>query len=481
MRVGFVIVAAVLVAGCAVGPDYEAPDIETPGDFRFQIEEGAAFSNLNWWEVFQDDELNRLIDIALEESRDLAIATARIDEARAFYGFTRADLYPRIDGAATGQRGNTAQQIIPGVGVINNYVLSANLNWEIDVFGKLRRANQAALAGLLAEEQNRRAVYITLIADVASAYFLLRDLDARREIAERTLATRQNSTRIIRERFNKGTKPLLDVNQAEIQEAQAAADLAAFARQVAEAENLISALIGRNPGPIARGAALAEQVLPPDVPAGLPSELLTRRPDVLAAEQALIAQTANIGVAQALRFPSLTLTGTAGYISNELSSLTDRESSIFEFRGDVFQPLINWGQNKRRVEIERARAEQLLNNYELTILLAFREVEDSLVAIRTLRDEYAARQMQVRAAESAARLSRARYDGGVTSYLEVLDIERSLFQAEIAASSVRRQRLTAVVDLYKALGGGWDETLALSVLPASGPAASTPLPTAEPE
>lgn len=455
MRRLLLIPLVLVAASCAVGPDYEAPEIEAPEDFRAQIDEGESLANLNWWEIFKDKELDRLIKVGLEESQNLAIATARIDEARALYGFSKADLYPRFDLQATGERGNQAQQFIPGAGIQNNYFAGATLSWEIDLFGRIRRSNEAGLAELMASEEIRRGVYIALIADIANGYFLLLDLDQRRAIAERTLATRRGSTSIIRARFNEGTTPMLDVNQAEIQEAEAAADLAQYERQVEQAENLISVLIGRDPGAIVRGGTLGEQPLPPAVPAGLPSELLTRRPDILAAERQLAAQTARIGVAEAARWPSLSLTGSAGYFSNEASDLFSGDSSIFNIGANLFQPLFNAGQNKARVDAEIARTEQLLNQYELTILQAFREVEDSLVAVRTYRDEYNAREMQMNSARNAATLSRARYNGGVTSFLEVLDIERSLFRAEIAASATRRARLTSLVDLYRALGGGW--------------------------
>jgi len=443
------------ISGCAVGPDYERPEIDAPEDFREQVDQGETFANASWWNVFQDDELNRLIGVALEESKDLAIAAARVEEARARAGFVRGDFYPQIGVNASGQRGNLAETVIPGIGIQDNYQLTADLAWEIDLFGRIRRSSEAARADLLASEYTRRTVYIALIADVANAYFLIRDLDARVEIASRTLATRQDSTKLILARFEMGTTPMLDVNQAEIQEATAAADLASFERGLVQAENLLSILLGRNPGNIGRGDALVDQVLPPSIPPGLPSELLERRPDVLAAEQQLAAQVARIGVAQALRFPQLSLTGTTGLASNDLSELIDNGTSIWNLGANLFQPLFTGGKNKQRVEIEKARAEQLLQQYELTILQSFREVEDALVAIRTYRDESAAREMQTRAATNAAMLSRARYNGGVTSYLEVLDSERSLFQAELATSEVRRARLESIVALYKALGGGW--------------------------
>ena len=449
------ILMSVWLGGCAVGPDYERPEIESPESYDEQINQGATFANAAWWTIFQDAELNRLITIALEENKDLAIAAARVEEARARAGFARGDFYPQIGVNASGQRGNLGETIIPGSGIQENYGLTADLAWEIDLFGRIRRSSEAARADLLASEYARRTVYIALIADVANAYFLVRDLDARLEIAARTLATRHDSTELIRERFNKGTTPMLDVNQAEIQEATAAADLAAFERELVQAQNLVSILLGRNPGNISRGGSLAELTATPAVPAGLPSELLERRPDILAAEQQLAAQVARIGVAQALRFPQLSLTGTAGLASNDLSNLIDSDASIWNLGANLFQPLFTGGKNKQRVEIEKARAEQLLKQYELTVLQSFREVEDALVAIRTYRDETAAREMQTRAATNASMLSRARYNGGVTSFLEVLDTERSLFQAELATSEVRRARLEAVVALYKALGGGW--------------------------
>jgi multidrug efflux system outer membrane protein len=330
------------------------------------------------------------------------------------------------------------------------------MTFEVDLFGKLRRQTESARQELLASEEARRTVLTSLISDVASTYFLLRDLDQRRDIAARTLASRRDSTRIIRERFNKGTIPKIDVNQAEIQEADAAADLAFLERQVIETENLLSILLGRNPGPIRRGVMVENQIMPPTVPTGLPSELLERRPDVRAAERQLAAQTERIGIAEALRFPSLALTADAGVVSTELNDLTDSSATIWSIGANFFAPLYNAGRNKQRVEIEIAITEQLVNQYELTVLQAFREVEDALAAVRTLRNELAAREAQRTAARSAAFLSKARYDGGVTSYLEVLIANDSLFQAEIAAVATRRAQLVAIVDLYKALGGGWN-------------------------
>ena len=446
---------ALVLAGCKLGPDYQRPELDLKESYDHELDEGAALANLPWWQVFDDPDLIELINLALVENKELAIATARRDEVRARLGFTQADLYPQLDGAFGATRGNSPNLFSPDPGTGNNFVLAAEAFYEVDLFGRVRRSTEAAQADLFASEANRQTVVTAVIADVASTYFLLRDIDARYEIAERTLRTRQDSTNIIRERFNKGIVPVLDVNQAEIEEADSAATLAALARQRVQTENLLSILVGRNPGPVLRNRSLNDQTLIPTVPVGLPSELLERRPDLKAAEQQLAAQTARIGVAEALRWPSLSLTGTIGLASDDLSDLLDADD-LWSVDASLFAPLFNAGRNKRRVEIEKAIAEQALNNYELTVLSAFAEVEDALAAINHLRDEYDARQMQVTAARSAATLSRARYDGGVTSYLEVLDSERSLFTAEIAASQVRRAQLVSVVDLYKALGGGWD-------------------------
>jgi multidrug efflux system outer membrane protein len=449
--------AIVAVGGCALGPDYERPGVTEPETYRQPVKSGESIANLGWWQQFQDPQMRALIELALTENNDLAIAVSRIEEARARYGFVRADQFPRVDGTAGAGRGNLINQFIPGVGAQDQYVLAGEVSWEVDLFGKLRRSTEAARAELLATEEARRAVTITLIAEVASAYLLLRDLDTRYEISQRTLKTRKDSTALVTARFDKGTVALIDVNQAQIEEADAAVQMASLERAVIQTENLINVLVGRNPEPILRQRNAKLRLSPPDVPAGLPSELLERRPDVRQAEQQLSAQTARIGIAEALRWPSLNLTASLGLASNDLSDLLDSDAKIWDISGNLFAPIFNSGQNKRRVEVEKARTEQLLNAYEQTVLQAFREVEDALVGIRTLHNEARAREGQVKAARSAATLSRARYDGGVTSYLEVLESERSLFRAELAESSVRREQLVGVVSLYKALGGGWTQ------------------------
>jgi multidrug efflux system outer membrane protein len=319
----------------------------------------------------------------------------------------------------------------------------------------LRRSTEAAQAELLATVDAGNSVLITLISDVASAYLLLLDVDTRVAIAERTLDTRKESLGIIQARFDRGTVALIDVNQAQIEMYDAEAQLFALQREDVQVENLLNILLGQQPGAIEREQHDIYSLESLKIPAGLPSELLERRPDVRVAEQQLAAQTARIGVAEAIRFPSLSLTGTLGLASDDLSGFFSSDNKTWGLSAGLIAPVFNAGRNKRRVEVEVARTEQALLNYEQTVLQALREVEDTLVGVHTYELEVQARENQRKAATSAAMLSRARYNGGVTSYLEVLESERSLFTAELLASSTRREQLVSYVTLYKALGGGW--------------------------
>ena len=442
------------LGACALGPDYQRPELSMPDAYGEAIDGGESIANLSWWQLFEDERLRELVEIALAENRNLAVAAARVEEARARAGFVRADQFPRIDvggGASVTEPGS----FTPDPGRQERYELGAALSWELDFWGRLRRLTEAERAELLATEEAQRNVIVTLVADVASAYLLLLDLDERLAISSRTLASREASLQIVQARFDQGTVPLLDVNQAEIEAGEAQASVAALERDIVQTENLLSVLLGRSPRPVMRSASRAVVLAAPIVPAGLPSDLLEKRPDVRQAEQALAAQTARIGAAEALRLPTFSLTGALGLASDDLSNFTDSNAGTWGLGASLFGPLFDWGQSARRVEIEQARTRQLLSSYEQTVLQALREVEDSLAGVRTFGQELAARERQVSAARSAASLSRARYDGGVTSYLEVLDSERSLFVAELSASATRRQQLVAIVTLYKALGGGW--------------------------
>jgi multidrug efflux system outer membrane protein len=331
------------------------------------------------------------------------------------------------------------------------------VSWEIDLWGRLRRGTESARAELLATEAARDGVTISVVAAVADLYFQLRDLDSRLEISIRTLASRRDSLALIRTRFGGGIVSELDVRQAEIEEATAAAAVPAFERNIVAVENALSVLLGRAPGAIPRGATLDGERVLARAPAGLPAELLNRRPDVREAEERAHAQMARVGIAEALRLPTLTLTGTAGLQSSDFDDLGDSGADFWSIGGNLLGPLFEFGRNVRRVEVEKARTEQAILGYESAVLNAYRDVDDALTALQTGAAEYDARRRQVESARAAARLSRARYDGGVTSYLEVLDIERSLFNAELQVSSTLQQRYAALVQLYKALGGGWQE------------------------
>jgi multidrug efflux system outer membrane protein len=449
------IAAVLLVASaCKLGPDYKRPVIDSPAEFSPGVAQDSL-ANVDWWEIFQDPVLRELIETALAENKDLLAAAWRVDEARAQLGFVRSEMYPSFGFQADATRISPSDEAL-GLQFddFNDFSAGLGVSWEADLWGKFRRANESARSQLFATEWGRRALIVSLVSEVARGYFLLRDYDARLEISIRTLESRRDRTQLIQERFRGGIVSELDVHQAEIEEATAAVAVPAFERRIVQVENALRVLLGRNPGPIKRGLELVEQELPEEPPVGLPSELLQRRPDVLQTEELLHAQLARIGVAQALRWPSLSLTGFLGLRSEELSDFTS--GTTWNVGASLLAPIFEFGKNKRRVEVEKARTEQAILGYEATVLDAFREVEDALVAIRTLREEYEARTMQVDTSQKARRLSRARYDGGVTSYLEVLDIERSLFQAELDASRTLQEHLSSVVDLYAALGGGWD-------------------------
>ena len=444
-------IVGLALAGCALTPDYEPPAIEPPPDWRERAPDGASVANLDWWALYRDPALQALVEAALDRNRDLRIAMSRMEEAGHRLHFTMADQYPFIDGFFSSQRG----PLLPGGRTRNAFGVGATLSFEVDLWRRFMRATEGARADLLSSEASYRAVTIALVANVARGYFLLRDLDARLAISRSTVTGRQESLRIIAARFDRGTVAELDVNQAQIQLAIAEAAVASFERQVVQTENALRVLLGAFPGPIPRGAALAEQSLPPDVPAGLPSELLARRPDVVAAERTLAAETARVGVTEALRYPALTLTGSISTIGDDLTDLDTNEAKLWSIAANAFQPIFNSGQLRANALQQHERAEQALHGYVATLLTAFREVEDALVGVRTLRVEHAARARQVVATRNAARLSRARYDAGVVDYLEVLETERDLFDSELAESSARRAAFDAVVDLYAALGGGW--------------------------
>lgn len=445
------------LAGCSLGPDFSRPAVVEPEVYQ-ENRAGESIANLPWWEVFDDPVLKEFISTALEQNQDVRIAAYRVEEAIAALGFTRAEQFPAFGiGAGAGRAASSEQREgIPGT-IGSDFSVYANVSWEIDLWGRLRRSTESARAELLATEFARQGVTISIVAAVADLYFQLRDLDSRLDISRRTLQSRRDSLQLIRTRFKGGIVSELDVRQAEIEEATAAAAVPVFERNIVAVENALSVLLARPPGRMARGAPLDAEHVPATVPAGLPAELLNRRPDVREAEERAHAQMARVGIAEALRLPTLTLTGAAGLQSSEWGDLNESDADFWSIGGNLVGPLFEFGRNLRRVEVEKARTEQVILRYESIVLNAYRDVDDSLTALRTGAVEYEARRRQVESARAAARLSRARYDGGVTSYLEVLDSERSLFSAELLASSTLQQRYAALVQLYKALGGGWQQ------------------------
>ena len=451
------ILAFVFLTSCAMGPDYSRPDMDIPNSFRMaEVEEmGPSIANLSWWELLGDEELQRLIRIALRENKDLQRAVASIDEFQARAFIARTDFIPQLSATINDPLVRRGGARIPGFPTPFTHSMQGNLSWELDIWGRIRRSNEAALDDLLAREENRRAVILELVSGVAQAYFDLLQFDKQLDIAKRTLLSWEESVGIAQARLRRGLTSQLDADQFEAERANAEARVAELERLMVQKENELSVLLGKNPVPIPRGLSLTQQVMPPEVPPGLPSELLQRRPDIVQSEKDLAAATARIGVAQAERFPKLTLTGLLGVADPQLTKLITPGADFGALGPELMGPVLNaqtLGFQKDAVE---AQARQALAEYEQTLLVAFREVEDALVAVRTARDQREAQADQVEALRSALRLADLRYGGGVTSYVDVLIAKRNLFDAELALAETHRLHLVSVVQLYKALGGGW--------------------------
>jgi multidrug efflux system outer membrane protein len=460
--------ALALLAACAVGPNYERPTtLPAPLGWRDTTLalRDSSYANLPWWNIYADTTLQGLIRTALRENRDLRVALARVNESRALLGIQKIEFLPQIDIVAGVSRREGADSLISGLkGVDNLGSVGATLSWEIDLWGRLRRLNEAAKARLLATEHGRRGAILTLVGDVARTYLELRDLDQETFLAEQQVEIRRQSLALARARFEGGLTSELDVRQGESALANAEGIVASLRRQRTQKENEISVLLGRAPGSIPRGLALGDQTFASVIPAGLPSDLLQRRADVRQAEEELRAANAQIGAAIAALFPTISLTARGGTVSNDLGNLFSAGTGFWNIAANLFQPLINRGRNLKQVAAERARTEAAVALYERAVLNAFREVEDGLVAVQRLQEEAAAGQRSVQAARRTVELATLRYEGGVDNYLNLLDAQRVLLDAELNTSSVVRQQKVAVVQLYKALGGGWDavtDTLAL--------------------
>jgi outer membrane protein, multidrug efflux system len=450
-----------LCAGCAVGPNYKRPRVDVPGTYRGALPPAAAqpatesLGDQKWWDVFQDKQLQDLIHTALQQNYDVRIAATRILEAQAQLGITRADQLPSVNGEAL-----AVNERNPRTKLFRQYDTSANqldlsLAWEFDFWGKYRRATESARAILLANQWARDAIVSTLVSDVATAYFQLRSLDLQLEISRRTLASRQDSLRLTQTLANGGATSMLDVRQAEQLVDTAAENIPDLERRIEQQENFLSTLLGNNPGPIARGMKLTEQSHPPDVPAGLPSTLLERRPDIREAEAQLIAANAQIGVAKAAYFPQINLTATAGYQSSALTGLFTGPAGLWNFGGSLVQPIFTGGRIRSNVRFTEARQQEALLTYQQTIQQAFRGVSDALVEYHKDREFREYQQQLAFSAQDAARLSEMRYRGGAASYLEVLTNETNYFDAELGLAQAQSNELVGLVLVYRNLGGGW--------------------------
>jgi outer membrane protein, multidrug efflux system len=452
--------AALWLAGCSVGPDYRRPDLSIPNDFRGRAADAPAgaesLGDIAWWQIFQDETLQSLIRAALEENYDLRIATARILDSRARVTINRSFQFPELSASAAAPYTYTTKERAP-TQFRETFVPSGGFDmfWELDFWGRFRRSTEAARGDLLASESARRFVVTTLVSDVATAYFQLRELDLELEISTRTLASRENSLRLVKLRQQGAVASMMDVRQAEVLLYTAAETIPDLERRIEQTENQISILLGRNPDAVPRGRPLLQQLALPAIPSGLPSSLLERRPDVQEAESQLAAATARIGVAKSDYFPRVFLTGAAGAGGIRIDGSWFGPQGILAIAPQLTLPIFNTGRIGAGVDSATAQAQEALERYRQTVQQAFRDVSDSLVEHRK-RGEFRVQQENlVTSLRDAARLADVRYRGGVTSYLEVLDTERQLFDAELALAQAQRDELLAVVRLYRALGGGW--------------------------
>lgn len=463
---------AIGVAGCMVGPDYRRPEVVVPSAWRVTTEEAAQITDIDWWDHFGDPVLSRLVHSALENNKDLAIASASVDQAFAQYGITRSALLPQVDGGASAQRQGISQSTLPvpvpaGHQAFNDYRLNVSASYELDIWGKLRRATEAARANLLASEEGRRTVVLTVVASVASGYVQLRALDRQLDIAKSTSGTLGEAAILQQTRFEGGATPESDFRQAQSQYEVAAAQVPELERQIVRQENLLSVLLGANPGPIARGSSIGDLKFP-EVPATLPSSLLERRPDIRQAEQNLIASNADIGVAKAAYFPQIELSALLGLESARVSDLFKAQSKAWASGSSVTQPIFNAGRIRSQVEQAEAVQREALYTYQKSIISAFEDFEDALVDRAKLEQAVEEQTRNVAALQRFRDLAVLRYQEGAAIYLEVATAEQSLFSAQLQLVATQSQLFQAYVNLYRAMAGGWvDAAAQVSVRPAS--------------
>ncbi|HEY7303165.1 MAG TPA: efflux transporter outer membrane subunit [Bryobacteraceae bacterium] len=462
-----VLIAAGWLTGCAVGPNYHRPTVQIPQTFRapepLPAPQANSFADLKWWEVFKDEELQQLVKAALAQNYDLRDAVARVEAARANLGITRSNQFPQLD--ASGNVQFTRFSRDGSLPLPTSFVKSQNRTWgeaslnllsfEVDLWGRLRRSTEAARANLLSAEENRKAVVVTLVSDVATAYFTLRELDYELEISRRTLDTRRESLELVQTRQGGGVATLLDRRQAEQLVDTAAQTIPTLQEQIEQTENQINLLMGKNPATVIRQGSFNERVVPPEVPAGLPSALLERRSDIQAAEQNLIAANAQIGVAKAEYFPQLSLTAAVGGQSTQLATLFSGPNRAWSFVPQLTQPIFTAGRIRSNVRLAEAQRDGALNQYEKAIQTAFTEVSNALIAHQRVRESRVQQEALVAALQDRKRLAYVRYRGGVDTQLNALDADRDLFNAELNLRQIKLSELLSVVQLYKTLGGGW--------------------------
>jgi multidrug efflux system outer membrane protein len=446
-----------LLSGCAVGPNYKRPPIAAPEQVRGETgpAQAASLADRAWWEIFDDEMLKGLLDEALKDGYDVRLAAARVEEARANAGIARSEFFPQIDYQGQWSRSRQSEFVAPGVGTVSLHDVNLGLTWEIDLWGRIRRSSESALAQYLASEEARRGVLLSLVSEVATDYFQLRQLDQRLEIARRTTTAFQETYDLFGRRLEAGMASALETASAEASLATVAGQVPQLESQIVALENAIGLLLGRSPGPIGRGASLTDQFLPPEVPAGLPSDLLRRRPDVKQAEHQLIAANANVGVAMANFFPTISLTGAFGGVSSDVSNLF-QAGKTWSIAAGLTGPLFQGLRLKNQYDARVAQWEQAKTQYERAVTNAFGEVSSAIVAHQKLAQAEKEQARAVAAYRQAVTLSNQRYVSGFAGYLDVLQAEQNLFPAENALAQIRFNRLANFVQLYKALGGGWN-------------------------
>ncbi|MGQ0700627.1 MAG: efflux transporter outer membrane subunit [Panacagrimonas sp.] len=451
-------ILAATLSACVLGPDYARPEIETPDAYRWQTQADApgSLGDLDWWKLYLDPELKKLIETAVARNLDLRIAAARVEQAQAALGSTRLGLFPQISGNAGIEREQSSADNARGDNRRStSESASVALSWELDLWGRLRRDNEAARAELLAVEHARRGVMVSLVSDVATAWFRLASLDEQLRVTRATSETREQFLKLTQAQFDRGTVSGLDVATAEAQLAQARASIPEFERQFAQTEHTLSLLLGRNPGEFARPAWDSATAMAPDVPAGLPSSLLERRPDILQAEQALVAANARIGSAKAALFPTISLTGSFGSLSGDMTDLFTGPAETWSAGVNLLQPLLDSERNLYRVDLADARKSEALASYEKSVRNGFREVADALVSRQKFGEVERAQIELVGAQQRAEEIASARYKVGYSSYFDVINADRDLFNAKLTLASARFNSRIATVQLYRALGGGW--------------------------